>query len=269
MRANRYELMIGAGLIFFSVAMSALALEEREWKARKGPDRHEGIQMQLKGAQLELLSAAVLYKQEPRQGEEPPSSGKAHLQFYLADDVYDEPVFVTVRDFRYHNYWMKPARQEWDKGWCPFSWPRTEVLGKLEPEPALYELGALARIGGEYSNKLAPIVVYQEGGLPPEIAGYRFVFRSSDRGDVVELEWTWYWLGGETPQQVGDQNSSSKRQRAGKPFYIDWKCVRDGEPLREGWYQLSLSGKIEYFSRPREKFEKVYQLYHQPNMEVE
>ena len=67
MRANRYELMIGAGLIFFSVAMSALALEEREWKARKGPDRHEGIQMQLKGAQLELLSAAVLYKQEPRQ----------------------------------------------------------------------------------------------------------------------------------------------------------------------------------------------------------
>ena len=70
MHANTYKLMIGAGMVFFLVAMSALNLEELEWKARKGPDRHEGIQMKLKGAQLELLSAAVLYKHEPRQGEE-------------------------------------------------------------------------------------------------------------------------------------------------------------------------------------------------------
>lgn len=267
MLRNKDRVVFGSSLLFFFVVMAASAQWYLEWQDRKDPDRLEGIRGRLKKTQLELLSAAVLYKETPTSISG--TSNEAHLEIYLSDDLDDDmPVFITVREFKRHYYWMQPKQLKWEnRGWQPFSWPMEEVLKKLEPEPPLHQLGAVARIGGKYSRKLAPIILYQDKP-PSQISAYRFIFCLPDNGDVLELKWTWYSLGDDTTEKIGEWASPKSRQPAGKPFYIDWKCTsRDGAPLQEGWYKLSVTGRLEYPSR-EEKIEKVYHLYHQPVLEV-
>jgi hypothetical protein len=268
---NRNRVVLVGVLLFFFAVTDGYA-QDVEWKDRG--DRYEGVRGRLKKAQLELLSAAVLEKEDLPCGEaseeETPAvteygSGNVNLKFYLADG---KPVDITIREFIRHHYWMKPKPlEEWQaKGWHPFSWPGDEVLAELKPEPPLYELGAVARIGGERSRDLAPIVLYLDK-YPSQITAYRFIFRPPDSADVVKLRWTWYKISEGTSEKLGGYTSSKERLPAGEPFCIDWKCTRDGTPLPEGWYRLSIRGWLEYPDRD-ENLREVYRLYHKPVLEV-
>jgi len=271
---NKYQIVFGTIILVFFAKMEVLAQDQLYWQDRG--DRFEGVRGHQKNAQLELLSAAVLYKpvtdEKPGEKEGTASikntSNKAHLQFYLADDLDDdEHIFITVREFKRHDYWMQPHHQpEWKKGWCNFSWPMADVLKELKPEPLLHELAAVARVEGEYSHKLSPIVLYQTEP-PTRIATYRFIFRPPDNGDILDLTCTWHRLDVNPPEQVSMWKPLKERQRAGQPIYIDWKCIRDGASLPEGWYQMSLEGLLEYPSRD-EELDEIYLIYHQPVVEV-
>lgn len=258
MRTIRVWFVVGSVSLLLSSTMTAHGQEMLDWQDRG--DRYEGVVGRLKAAQIELLSAAVLYREEPAEEDVSPPS-RAQLQFYLAED---ESVFVSVREFKRHHYWMQPKhRDDWGEGkWCFFSWPMEDVLEKLTPAPATYELGATARIGSEYSHRLAPIVLYQRKP-PSEVTAYRFIFRPPDNGDILELRWAWYRLGEDPPLMIDEGQSLTERQHGGKPFSIDWECTHNGEAWPEGWYLLYVKGRLEYPNRDA-TLDKRYQLYHRP-----
>jgi len=256
-------LVLGIVVMFCLGAIAVLAQEHLDFKDRG--DRFEGIEGEQKSAKLKLLSAAVLYEEtaKPESNEQ----NKAHLRFYQPRDLtHEETIFIKVHEFKYHDYSMIPKQKKaWQKqGLHTFPWPMEAVLRHLKPRSRLHQLGAVALIGGEYSNDLAPIVLYQNT-VPPKISAYRFCFLPTATAEVVDLKWTWHHLGENSTQLLEARESPTKRLRGGKPFYIDWQPVHDGEPLSEGWYKLSISGTIETNVRD-ETLDKFYRLYHRGSM---
>ena len=251
----RYKnwVIFGSLLLFFSSIIAAQAMQSLFWQDRG--DYYEGIKGRKKEARLELISAAIFHKEE-LINEETSSSNNVKIKFYLPKD---NTVFISVRTFSRYNYWMQPKQKEWKRNWNLFSWSRALVLNHLRPEPQLQDLGAVALIGGEYSDMLAPIVLYQRQP-PSQITEYRFIFRPPDTGDLLEFEWICHKLGENPP--VGEWNSEPGRIHGGRPFDFYWNCVNKGE----GWYQLIIKGKLVFPDTARE-LNMTYRLYHQPNIQ--
>lgn len=245
--------IFGSLLLFFFSIIAARAMQSLQWQDRG--DYYEGIKGRKKEAHLELISAAIFHKEE-LNNEAMRSSDDMKIKFYLPND---NTVFISVRTFLRDNYWMQPKQKEWNRNWNFFSWPRNKVLNHLRPEPQLQDLGAVALIGGEYSDTLAPIVIYQMQP-PSRITEYRFIFRPPDTGDLLGFEWICHKLGESPP--VGEWNSEPGRKPAGNPFYLYWNCVN----MDEGWYQLVIKGKLVFAAVARE-LNMTYRLYHQPNIQ--
>jgi len=260
----RYKnwVIFGSLLLFFFSIIAARVMQSLPWQDRG--DYYEGIKGRKKEAHLELISAAIFHKEE-LNNKAMPSSNNVNIKFYLPEDdsVFipeDDTVFISVRTFsRYNNYWMQPEQKKWNRNWSFFSWSRDIVLNRLKPEPQLQDLGAVALIGGEYSDTLAPIVLYQTQP-PSQITEYRFIFRPPDTGDLLEFKWICHKLGENPP--VGEWNSKPGRIHGGRPFDFYWNCVNKGE----GWYQLIIKGKLVSPATAR-KLNMTYRLYHQPNIQ--
>lgn len=254
-------------ILLFVFALMGPGPSTQSLKWRDRGDRHEGILGQEKGAYLELLSATVYIKNETAASGGSPTaatntSDNASLIFYAAGG---KPISITVREYIRHDYWMKPKPQDkWkNKGWHSFSWPVKDVLAKLDPKPSLHELAAVARMGGDRSRDLIPVLLYMnKDELPAQVNAYRITLRPPDSADVVGLNWTWYRVNGSTAEKIGEYSSPEERLPAGKSFNIDWE-----PPRQEGWYKLSMKGRLEYPDRGR-KLNEEYQLYHQPALEV-
>jgi len=227
-------------------------MQSLPWQDRG--DYYEGIKGRETEAHLELISAAIFHR-EKLNNEATPSSNNVKIKFYLPED---DTVFISVRTFSRYDYWMQPKQKEWKRSWNLFSWSRALVLNHLRPEPQLQDLGAVALIGGEYADTLAPIVLYQTQP-PSQITEYRFIFRPPDTGDLLEFKWICYKLGENPP--VGEWNSEPGRKPAGSPFDFFWNCVNK----EEGWYQLNMRGRLEFPAKDRE-LEMTYRLYHQPSI---
>lgn len=250
---RRKNLVIFGSLLLFFFSTIAAKTIQLSWKNRG--NYYEGIREQKKKAHLELISAAICY-QEELNNKALPSPDNVEIQFYLPND---DTVFISVREFHHHNYWMQPNEKQWKSGWNVFSWSKNEVLNHLRPVPQLQDLGTVALIGGEYSDTLAPIVLYQRQP-PSQITAYRFIFRPSDTEDLLEFEWICHKRG-ENPT-VGEWNSEPGSKPAGDPFSFIWNCVNQ----EEGWYQLSIRGRLINPINVQEMTD-TYQLYHPPNIQ--
>jgi len=243
----------GSLLLFFFSIIAARAMQSLRWQDRG--DYYEGIKGRKKTAHLELISASIFYKEE-FNNKAAPSPNNVKIKFYLPED---DIVFISVRTFSRYDYWMQPKQKEWNRYWNFFSWSRNLVLNRLKPEAQLQDLGAVALIGGEYSDTLAPIVIYQTQP-PSQITAYRFIFRPPDTGDLLGFEWICHKLGESPP--VGEWKSEPGRKHGGTPFYFYWNCVN----MDEGWYQLIMRGSLE-FPAIEQGLNMTYRLYHQPNIQ--
>ncbi len=243
--------------------------QELDWNKRDKPSRFEGIQAYKKKASLELLSAGIFLDDTIQK---PDSISLALDSIYISFFVPEEKnknttVDITVREYKQHNYWMKPEQKEWENGWCTFSWSANEVLSRLDPVPYIQELKTVARTGEtgvEYSRKLIPIIIYK-GIIPEKVKAHRFIFRSPDNADILNLICQWYSLEQQPEKLVGEWESLKKRIPAGRPFNIDWKL---GNKIKEGWYKLSIKGKLDYPSRTR-NLNEIFYIYHQPTIKVQ
>ena len=251
---NKGCLIFGSLLLFFFSMIAARAMQSLHWKDRG--NYYEGIKERKKEAHLELISAAIFHKEE-LNNTSAPSLNNVKMKFFIPED---DTVFISVRTFSRHtNYWMQPKQKRWERNWNFFSWSRKLVLNHLKPEPQLQDLGAVALIGGEYSDTLAPIVLYQTQP-PSQITAYRFIFRPPDTGDLLEFEWICHKLGENPP--VGEWKSRPDRIPGGTPLVFLWDCAN----MDEGWYQLIMKGRLEFRARDS-KVNKTYRLYHQPNIQ--
>lgn len=241
-----------------------------EWQEREHPPRFEGTKLLLKKAQVELVSALAHGSQKLEANKTLSTGGEVRILFFVPPGTDDSThVFISVREFRRHNYWMQPQRQRWDRGWSEFSWPTGVVLSQLQPEPNLQDLSAVARIGAKdiaVTRKLIPVTLYQNEP-PQNITHYQFILRSPGNADLLGLHCEWYQLEGSTRLKVGDWQPQKERIPAGRPVYIEWECQHEGAALPQGWYELSITGTLSYPSRD-EELDEHFEIYHTSTVEV-
>jgi hypothetical protein len=167
----------------------------------------------------------------------------------------EEPVFMTASEIvPVHNYYMKPLKNTWDKGWQLFSdWPATDVLIPLKIEPA--QLGLVGRISQDKpgSGKLVPLLFYVNNH-PNQIDSYEVCLISRETLSVVR-----YTLCAEGSEEEILRKVVRKKFAANTPILI--KLDLKDQPA--GLFRLSVKGKIEGLN---EGPKRTYTFFHEPQV---
>jgi len=238
---------------------SLYAQSKVEWSQRSNPDRFEGIRAELKSSSIELLSAKAIYMMMPESQKVDTPAEKLYLKFYIPESDNDTiKTFITVREYGYHGYWMKPLNNDWSPGWQIFSWPKKDVLGELEPKIEIDNLDVIARVGdSEFSRLLIPIALTESLITNNELDRYEFVWVLPENADLIKFKCEWSRQEGSTTSAEDVWEPLRESIPAGSSVTISL----NGSNLKQGWYTMHLSGLLVFPSFD-DVLDEKYSFYH-------